>query len=522
MKSLSPEIFKHADKHKIIIKYIFSGLTAAAADFLVLYNLTEFFGVYYLISAGIAFICAFMVSFVLQKFWTFRNNDINNIYEQLSLYFFVAFSSLLLNTIIVFTLVEKFGIWYIFSQAMAGVCLSIFSFLFYKYVIFIKEIKRKKRDRKNILIATGIFPPDIGGPASYSETLLKELPKDKFAVTVLTYSDQPKNEPGVFRVDRGKNIFFRYFNYFIKAYRLVKKNDLIYVQGPVSEGLPIYLACKIIGRKYILKIVGDYAWEQGRQRFGIFGSLDDFQNKRHSFKVEIFKFIQKKTAKNAELIIVPSRYLKEIVIKWGVSGEKIKVIYNSTDKINIDDNFKTGFEGDLIFSVGRLVPWKGFEVLIEIMPDLIKFNPNFKLLIIGDGPDKGKLKEKIENLNLEKNVFLLGKFDQVKLWNYLSQGKMFLLNTSYEGLSHLIIEAMKLGLPVITTKVGGNPELIKNNETGILVEYNNKQELIGAVKSLWENKDFYSKISSQAKKEVEEKFSRQKMLERLINIFDTL
>jgi putative flippase GtrA len=151
LKTLNPEIFKHANRHKIIIKYVLSGISAASVDFSLLFVLTDFFGVYYLISSTVGFACAFLISFYLQKFWTFRNNDINNIYEQLGLYLFVAISSLTANLIAVYILVENFGIWYIFAQAISGASLTVFSFLFYKYVIFVKVKKALKRNFNNNL-----------------------------------------------------------------------------------------------------------------------------------------------------------------------------------------------------------------------------------------------------------------------------------------------------------------------------------------------------------------------------------
>ena len=128
----------------------------------------------------------------------------------------------------------------------------------------------------------------------------------------------------------------------------------------------------------------------------------------------MLRFLERVVVKKADVIITPSEYLKKLVIGWGVPEDKIKVIYNAYTEQNNKfqafvpssgrgvSNFK--FQGDVIISVGRLVPWKGFGALIEIMPELFKENPNFKLLIVGEGPQKENLKSQISNLKLNEKV----------------------------------------------------------------------------------------------------------------------
>ncbi|MCK5320497.1 glycosyltransferase, partial [Candidatus Parcubacteria bacterium] len=118
-------------------------------------------------------------------------------------------------------------------------------------------------NKKKILAATGIFPPDIGGPATYVNTLLGELPKQGFEVKVVTYANKNQefennfSNDKVFRVSRNQNIFLRYFKYFLEIWKLMSWADLVYIQDPISSGIPASLACCLRGKKYYLKIVGD-------------------------------------------------------------------------------------------------------------------------------------------------------------------------------------------------------------------------------------------------------------------------
>ncbi len=360
-----------------------------------------------------------------------------------------------------------------------------------------------------ILISTGIFPPDIGGPATFSEKLAKEFWMRGIDTRVICYSDVKKYgnyKFPVIRVSRKYPKIIRHFLYFLKLLKLARNVEAIYIQNPVSAGLPAFLANRILSfifnhhPKMVLKIVGDYAWEQGKTRMRIQDSIEDFQKKRYSWQIELLRKIQKYVAKRADKIITPSQYLKKIVMGWGVPQEKIEVIYNASEihfQLDItkkEAKQKIKIEGDIILSIGRLVPWKGFSALIEIMPDLLAENPNFKLVIIGEGPEEKNLKSQISNLKIENQVKLLGRILHNEIPLYLKSADLFVLNTEYEGLSHIILEAMAAGVPVVTTQVGGNPELIENGKNGILVGYNQKEQFKRAILMLWEDKNLQEKF----------------------------
>ena len=383
-------------------------------------------------------------------------------------------------------------------------------------------------NRKKILVATGIFPPDIGGPATYVDTLLKELPERGFDVKVVTYASKNQGfknnsgDSGIFRVSRRQNIILRYFCYFLRIWKLIFWADLVYIQDPISTGIPASLACRLCKKKYFLKIVGDYAWEQGRQKYGVKENLDDFQVKKYGFQIALIRFFQKQTAKNAAKIIVPSDYLKSIVLKWGIAKEKINVIYNSVREAAVMEEKKVlrnklDISGDIIISVGRLVPWKGFDLLIDVMSELLKINPNFKLYIIGEGPEFSNLQLRIANCELRDSVKLFGSLEQKKLWQYMKASDFFVLNTGYEGLPHIIIEAMYLELPVITTDAGGNVEVVKPGENGLLVEYNNKEQIKNTILEIWKNKEARQEMVENGRKDLE-KFSVKNMIDGLVKI----
>lgn len=371
----------------------------------------------------------------------------------------------------------------------------------------------RKAGKLKVLIATGIYPPDIGGPATYSKLLFEELPGRDIGVTVVSFGSVRKL-PKV----------LRHFVYFLKIIVKGIRSDIIFAQDPVSVGLPSMLASKVIRKKFMIKIVGDYAWEQGVLRYGITDSLDNFSRikKGYPLYVKMLKIVQKMVAKNARVIITPSNYLKTVVSNWGVSKRKIVVIYNAFEVPDNVANKKVlrqlmQLNEKVVVSVGRLVPWKGFKTLIGIMPQLISEFPDIRLLIIGSGPQKDELQEYIDEQYLGNHITLVGALDHETLLRYLRASDVFALNTFYEGFSHQLLECMALDLPVVTTDVGGNPELIDNKKNGLLVPYDDKKALKNSISLMLKDKKLSEKFAKSAKIKVKQ-FNKEALVDNTVEI----
>jgi putative flippase GtrA len=126
-------------RFKLYIKYLISGGTAFLVDIALLYLMTHYGGIHYLWSAVLAFSGAFFVSFFMQKFWTFRDNEKKGIARQMYKYFAVGIMNLGLNTALMYLFVDKLKIWYILAQVIATALIAITSFLIYNFYIFNTE-----------------------------------------------------------------------------------------------------------------------------------------------------------------------------------------------------------------------------------------------------------------------------------------------------------------------------------------------------------------------------------------------
>lgn len=383
---------------------------------------------------------------------------------------------------------------------------------------------------KRILIVTGIYPPDIGGPASYARTLAQRLSKDH-KVRVVTYSsvrkyDQDKNyQFTVTRVWKKNFWFFRHASYGLKVFFACKNSDTVYSLSSLNGAIASLAGARFFKKKFYLRIAGDYAWQVAIEKNKSSLLIDDFQKSKKTGWIGFLHKIQVRACKNADEIIVPSKYLAGIVRGWGISADKIKVIYNGvdfrpSDLTKEEAKKQIGIFGDLIVSSGRLVPWKGFRMLIKIMPRLLEISQLFRLVIIGDGPDQKTLESMVKNLGLEIKVYVVGRKSQEELAVYLAASDMFVLNTGYEGFSHQILEVMIAGVPVITTAVGGNKEIIHQGENGFLVKYQDEFNLVEAVKSLSQNPELQEEFKKEGKKTAEH-FSSEKMLSETIKFLNS-
>lgn len=347
-----------------------------------------------------------------------------------------------------------------------------------------------------LVIATPLYPPDIGGPATYAKTLEEELPKRGVEVVVVSFHTVRHLPKGIAHLAYAFKLFFA-----------LSGADCVLALDPASVGFPAALMAILRGKKFIVKIVGDYAWEQGRQRFGVKDSLDEFVKKpanKFLAQVVFLRRVQEFVAASADAIIVPSNYLKRIVSAWGLDERQITVIHNAFDGIPpLADKEAVraaiGVRGTILLSAGRLVPWKGFATLIALLPELRKIFPDIRLFIAGSGPLEDALQRQIAELGLTDVVILLGSVAHEKLMEYVRAADCFVLNTGYEGLSHQLLEVLAMGTPIVTTDVGGNPELIEDGVTGRLVPYDDHDALRLAMSDILSNPERGVRMSARGK-----------------------
>ncbi len=356
-------------------------------------------------------------------------------------------------------------------------------------------------DYMKITIATGLYPPEIGGPATYTVLLEKELPLKGHEVKVIPFSLSRKLPKVV-----------RHLHYFFLVFKATFSSDVIYAQDVGSVGLPALLAAKLTRTNFFVRVPGDYAWEQSTQRFGVTDSIDDFQSKKYGLKVGLLKFVQAQITKRADMVITPSDYFKDIVTSWGTVKKKVHTIYNGVNlDIELTQKHKPG--PLTMVTAGRLVSWKGIDRLIDAMQELSVWH----LVILGDGPDMEILKEKVASMSLESRVHFLGTVTREEVFGWCVAADAFVLNTHFESFSYQIVEAMYSETPVITTNIGSIPELITSGKEGILFGPDDTNAIVEGVKSVLTEKSDWA-IRTKSAKEKAETFSVQRTVDSFCDL----
>ena len=375
-----------------------------------------------------------------------------------------------------------------------------------------------------ILITVGIFPPDIGGPASFVPKIANLLVDSGYSVTVicLTEKNQFDNEKyKIIRILRKQNLIIRWIKTIFYILKHGLNSNLIFVNGLPMES---YIANLILRKKLYRKIVGDWAWERGMNRKLINESFDEFQNNKHGLHLGIAKFSRGWTATKAHLVITPSNHLKNVVSNWGVSDKKIKVIYNGTVIRPTKDIDSTLTSDDFKFiTVGRLAPWKNINIMLEAFSEFKKLNKRFTFYIVGSGPEEKTLKNLTKKLNLEKEVVFTGQLDKYALSKCYQNSNIYIQGSSYEGLPHVILEAISHNLSIISTPIGGTNEILLGGKNGWIWELHDsfrpqKQDLINIIEEMTDNIKKDTLIKKSAMKHLCELFNEEKNLNSYIEI----
>jgi glycosyltransferase involved in cell wall biosynthesis len=211
-----------------------------------------------------------------------------------------------------------------------------------------------------------------------------------------------------------------------------------------------------------------------------------------------------KALRHARRVFSVAEALKSHVVAMGADADKIGVVGNGVDiskfhpvdRVEARRQLGLPEDANVLVSVGGLVERKGFHRVIDVLPRLLHRYPNLHYLIVGGASVEGdismQLKEQVRNLELCDQVHFLGSLAPEELKVPLSSADVFVLATRNEGWANVFLEAMACGLPVVTTDVGGNSEVVCREELGMIVPFGDAEALhdglITALAKSWDRK----------------------------------
>jgi len=349
---------------------------------------------------------------------------------------------------------------------------------------------------QKLLIASGIYPPDIGGPATYSQLIAREFIEQGINATIICYGDK-KEELGdkeekfkIKRILRKHNILVRYWLYFWNLFKLAKNADIIYAQGPVNSGFPAILVAKIFKKNILLRLGGDYVWERAIDRSEINLTLRQYYQtgifKKQGCIFKIFKWV----IKSVDTVIFSTEFQREIYLEYlGLNKEKTVVIRNAfPDFKEVSPDIP---HNNQILFAGRIAKLKNLSLLIRVFSEIISTtNKDIQLGIIGDGDDleKKRLSELVKKLRLENRVFFENRIPHQELLERI-QGCYFAVLPSLTDISpNFVLECIKLNKPILCTKEIGFYKDFENNL--VFFDPRDREDLSKKIRWLLEEKNY--------------------------------
>lgn len=303
-----------------------------------------------------------------------------------------------------------------------------------------------------------------------------------------------------------------------------------------------YFQLKKILKEEKIDILHAHIWNPASGRYAYLAAKSTkiplITTEHDPFELTPFKnFLKKKLLNNVTKIIAISNDNKKILQKlYPEQAKKVEMIHNGIDitwwqsqllRFTDDDFhhikeglFKAKLDSLIVITVAELHERKGIKYLLQAIPEIVEKFANIKFVIIGDGPDRANLEHLAEKLKISDNVIFLGK--QKEIPKLLKSSNIFVLPSRREGFGLVNLEAMITPLPIIATKAGGIPEIVKDKETGILIEPENSEELTKALIKLIADPKLREKYSLAAYDRVTKSFDARIMAKEYEKAYENI
>ena len=372
-----------------------------------------------------------------------------------------------------------------------------------------------------VLVTVGIFPPDIGGPATFVPKIAKYFQDElNYEIEILTLSDNKNSnindDFSVKRIDRNLPIIYRWLKTIFTIYKLGKNKDLIFVNGLGTETT---IANIFLKKKIIRKIVGDPVWERAYSKAKISESFDEFQVKNYGFSISLQKKVRSFSIKKSDIVVTPSKHLKNFILNLGFKN-KIEIINNGVFIPEENTNIFTNDQINITI-VSRLVSHKNIEKIIRAISDLN--DPLIYLNIIGDGPELNQLQKISLESNNKDNIIFHGKLNRDEINHIFLNSDIYIQASNYEGLPHSLLEAMSYGIPVLCTPVGECKEILGNEDRGYILDLPvSKNNIKSKISEIIGEKNIANKKGERGKDFINEKYNLTNSFNLYKNLFTRL
>ena len=361
---------------------------------------------------------------------------------------------------------------------------------------------------------SGIWPPDVGGPASHAPELADFLLARGHAVEAVITADARPAPIGyaVHWVSRRLPAGARH----LRAASLVRRRaaaaDVVYATSMIRRAA---IGATLARRPLVAKVTTDEAYERAR-RMGLFaGDLAAFQGWDGGARVAALRRTRTAAVRRAAHVFFPSAYLRDVALRWGLDPARTSVLPNPAPPLpelppREELRRELGFDGPTLGFAGRLMAAKALDVGL----DAIALVPDVSLAVVGEGPDAAALRGRAAALGLDGRVSFLGRRSRDEVLRLFRAADAVLLSSAWENFPHAIVEALAVGTPVISTAVGGVPEVVREGENGLLVPPRDPEALAAAIRRFFGDEGLRTRLADAAAPSVAE-YAPERLLARI-------
>ena len=348
----------------------------------------------------------------------------------------------------------------------------------------------------NVLIVSGIWPPDVGGPASHAPEVADEMRARGHGVEVITTADAepaPQAYP-VHWVSRRIPIGLRHARTAASIARRARWADVVYSTGMLGRSA---LGATLGRAPLVFKLTSDPAYERSL-RYGLHEpGLDEFQH-GGGVRVGVLRKARDLELARAAHLVCPSESLRQLAIRWGVPPERVSLLPNPVSAPALGDREELRrrhrIDGPTLAFAGRLTPQKSLDVALRAL----QRSDGVSLVLAGDGPDGDELRRLAGELSLDGRARFLGPQPRQAVFELLRAADAALLSSSWENFPHMVVEALAVGTPVVATATGGVSEIVQDGYNGLLVPPGDADALASAIRRYFEDAELRERLRAAA------------------------
>ncbi|HEY7602893.1 MAG TPA: glycosyltransferase family 4 protein [Gaiellaceae bacterium] len=349
-----------------------------------------------------------------------------------------------------------------------------------------------------VLVVSGIWPPDVGGPASHAPEVAEFLRGRGHEVeVVITAPSAPAPEQYPVRwVSRAQPVLLRYLRGALLVRRSARGKDVVYSTGMYGR---TRVGSLLARTPTVVKLTGDPAYERAL-RYGLTRlPIDDFQCARDP-RLAWLKAVRDLVLWGPRRYVIPSASLGRIAGKWQlVRGDRIVVLPNPIAVPDVGDRDELrrrhGFDGPTLVFAGRLSLQKELDVLLRAVATC----DGVALVLAGDGPERGRLEALVAELGLGARACFLGPQPRQTVLELLAAADAEVLSSGWENFPHSLIEGLAVGTPVIATAAGGVREIVTNGENGLLVPPGDPDAFAAAIRRFLADEELRMRLRAAAR-----------------------